>query len=211
MASNLKGWVGFAVISIIIIGGAFGTSHILKTTTSGTSISGISATGVNGYYISSNQTYVANVSQSTTTASFTIGISMSIASGALNISVIPPSLENFTAYNSTFTAIYNKVYNESVNQTLKSGGSLNATVNASLAANATRLATTYANQNLTYSLFQSITKNVTFTGGVYSYNFTVTLNSTALSLMKKGESISAVVNAANGAKSAIAEILFTKV
>lgn len=210
MASNLKGWIGFAIITVIIIGGAFGTSHILKTSNATTAIQGISASGVNGYYKSGNQTYVANITQSTTTVSFSVSISLVAATGPLNISVVSPSIENFTAYNNTFSALYNKIYNESVNNTLSSGGSLNATVNATLAANATRLASIYTNQNLTYSLFPSVSDDVTYTGGAYTYNLTVTLNSTAVGLMKSGESLPAVINAAAGAHSAIATIQFVK-
>lgn len=210
MTSNLKGWIGFAVVTIIILGGAFGTSHILKTSSKGTSINGITATGVSGYYDSSNQTFIANVTQSTASANFTFNIGLTSSTGALNISVVAPSIENLTAFNSTFSAIYNQVYNQSVNQTLNSGGTLNATVNASLAQNATSLATTYTNQNLTYSLFPSVSENVTFTGGAYSYTLSVTLNSTAISLMTKGESLTAVVNAANGADSANGIIQFIK-
>lgn len=211
MASNLKGWIGFAVIAVIIIGGAFGTSHILKTSTQGTSISGISASGVNGYYNSGNSTYIANVTQSSSTANFSVSIKLTTSSGDLNLSVVSPSIENMSAFNATFTSIYNKVYNQSVNQTLKAGGTLNSTVNATLAENATKTATTYANQNVTYSLFPSVAKNVTFSGGVYTFDFSVSLNSTALNLMTKGQSLFAVINAAVGSDTANADIQFTKV
>ena len=211
MPSNLKGWIGFLVITIIIIGGAFGTSHILKTSTSGTAISGITASGVNGYYDSANQTYVANVTQSTSNVTFSISMTLTSASGALNISVVSPAIENLSAFNSTFTTLYNKIYNDSVNQTLKNGGTLNATVNASLAENATILATTYAHQNLTYSMFPSFSKDVSFTGGVYTFNLTVELNATAFSLITSGQQLSAVVNAAVGSSSANAIIVFSKV
>ncbi len=211
MASNLKGWIGFLVITVIIIGGAFGTSHILKTSTAGTSISGITASGVNGYYDSANQTFLANVTQSTSNVTFSISMKLTSATGALNISVVSPAIENLSAFNTTFTALYNKIYNDSVNETLKNGGTLNATVNASLAENATRLATTYANQNLTYSLFPSFSKDVSFTGGAYVFNLTVQLNATALSLMASGQQLSAVVNAAAGSSSANAVIVFSKV
>ena len=211
MASNLKGWIGFAIIAVIIIGGAFGTSHILKTSSAATTVQGITATGVNGYYQSGNQTFIANVSQSTTNVSFSISFSLVAATGPLNLTVVSPSIENFTAYNATFNAFYNKIYNESVNNTISSGGTLNATVNASLAENATRLAGIYTNQNLTYSLFPSISEDVTYTGGAYTYNLTVSLNSTAIGLMKSGETLTAVINAATGPDSAIATIQFVKV
>ncbi len=211
MASNLKGWIGFLIITIIIIGGAFGTSHVLKTSTSGTSIAGVTATGVNGYYDSSNQTFFANVTQSTTNVTFSINVKLVSSSGALNISTVAPNIENVSAYNATYTLLFNKIYNESVNQTLKSGGTLNATVNASLTENASRLAATYATQNLTYSLFPSFSKDVSYTGGAYTFNLTVQLNSTALSLMSSGQQIYAVVNAAAGSSSANAVIVFTKV
>ncbi len=211
MASNLKGWIGFAIIAVIIIGGAFGTSHILKTSNAATTVQGITATGINGYFQGSNQTFIANVTQSTTNVSFSISFALVAASGPLNITVVAPSIVNSSAYNATFTAFYNKIYNESVNNTISSGGTLNATVNASLAENATRLASLYANQNLTYSLFQSVSKDVTYTGGAYTYNLTLSLNSTAIKLMKSGEILTAVVNGATGADSAIASIQFTKV
>lgn len=211
MASNLKGWIGFLVITVIIIGGAFGTSHIIKTSTAGTSISGISATGFNGYYDSGNQTFVTNVSQSSVSANFSVSIKLAASTGGLNISIIAPSIENLSAYNATFATLYNQIYNESVNQTISSGITLNATINASLAENATRLASTYTNQNLTYSLFQSIYKDVTYTGGAYTLNFTVQFNATALSIMTKGQSLYAVINAAAGSDSANGIIMFTKV
>lgn len=211
MASNLKGWIGFVVVAIIIIGGAFGTSHIIKTTTNGTQISGMTAEGVAGYYNSTNQTYVANVSQSTTGANFTVSVKLALPAGPLNISVIAPTIQNLSAYNSTFSAIYNKIYNESVNQTISSGVKLNASINASLAENATRLASIYTNQNLTYSLFPSVFTNVQYTGGTYTLNLTIEFNATALSLMKPGQSLFAVINAAAGSSSANAFVMFTKV
>lgn len=211
MASNLKGWIGFAIIAVIIIGGAFGTSHILKTSSANTTVQGITATGVNGYYQSGNQTFIANVSQSTTNVSFSISFSLVAATGPMNLTVVSPSIENFSAYNATFNTFYNTIYNESVNNTISSGGTLNATVNASLAENATRLAGIYTNQNLTYSLFPSVSEDVTYTGGAYTYNLTVSLNSTAIGLMKSGETLTAIINAATGPDSAIATIQFVKV
>lgn len=211
MASNLKGWIGFVVVAIIITGGAFGTSHILKTSTTGTEISGMSAHGIAGYYNSTNQTYVANVSQNAISANFTVSIKLTQASGGLNISVIAPSILNQSAYNATFSSFYNKIYNESVNQTVSSGVKLNASINASLAENATRLASIYANQNLTYELFPSEFTNVQYSGGLYTLNLTVNFNETALSLMKPGQSLFAVINAAAGSSSANAFVMFTKV
>lgn len=210
MASNLKGWIGFAIVAILIIGGAFGTSHIIKTSTAGTEITNMTAQGVNGYYLAANQTYVANITQSTSTVNFTVSIKLAAASGPLNISVIAPAIENLSAYNTTFNAIYNKIYNESLNATVNSGVTLNASINASLAANATRLASTYANQNLTYNLFPSQSLNVNYSGGVYTLNLTLTLNATAISIMAPGQSLNAVINAAAGPDSANAFITFTK-
>lgn len=210
MASNLKGWIGFLVVTIIIIGGAFGTSHILKTQTSGSSISSISAQNFNGYYDAANQTFVSNVTATSVSANFTITIASTSASGGMNISVIAPSIENLSAYNATYAVLYNKIYNDSVNRTINSGVTLNASINASLAANASKLAATYANQNLTYSLFPSFFKDVTFTAGKYVLNLTVQFNSTALGLMTTGQSLYAVINAAVGSDSTNGFILFTK-
>lgn len=210
MASNLKGWIGFLVITIILIGGAFGASHVLPKQTAGASISGISAVGVNGYYDSPNATYVVNVTDSTVNANFSIGVTSTVASGALNVSVVPPSIENVSAYNATYSALYNKIYNESVNATVNSGIKLNSSINASLAANASRLAATYANQNLTYNLFSPVFQGVTYSGGKYTFNLNITLNATALKLMKTGQVLYAMINMATGPYSANGFLLFTK-
>lgn len=210
MASNLKGWIGFLVVTVIIIGGAFGTSHILPSQKTGAQITGISASGANGFYDANNTTYVLNVTSTTVTANFTVGISSTVVSGPLNISVVPPSIENMSAYNATFTALYNKIYNASVNATVNSGVTLNSTINASLAANATSLAATYANQNLTYNLFTPVFKDVTYTGGKYSFNLTLSFNATALSILAPGQTLYAMINAATGAYSANGFLQFTK-
>ena len=210
MASNIKGWIGFLVITVIIIGGAFGTSHLISTKASGTSITGITSTGASGFYNGANQTYTANVTDSTTNISFSMTIAATTASGGMNLTVVAPAIQNISAYNSTYTALYNKIYNESVNQTVKSGVTLNDSINASLAENASRLASYYTDQNITFPLFHSFTKNVAYTGGRYVFNFTLELNATAIKLMTKGQSMFVVINAAVGPDSANGFILITK-
>ena len=209
-SSNIKGWIGFLVITVVIIGGAFGTSHIISSKASGTAITGITSSGVSGYYNASNQTYTANVTDTTTNVSFSMTITATTPSGGMNLTVIAPAVQNLSAYNSTYNATYTQVYSELQNQTVKSGTALNSSVNSSIAQNASRLAATYTNQNITYQVFHSFTKNVTYTGGKYTFNFTVKLNATALKLMTKGQSLFMVINAAVGADSSNGFILLSK-
>ncbi len=209
-SSNIKGWIGFLVLTVLIIGGAFGTSHIISSKASGTAVTGITSSGVSGYYNASNQTYTANVTDSTTNVSFSMTITATTASGGMNLTVIAPAVQNLSAYNSTYNVTYTQVYNQLVNQTLKSGITLNSSVNSSIVQNASRLATTYTYQNITYQLFHSFTKNVTYTGGKYTFNFSVELNATALKLMTKGQGLFVVINAAAGADSSNGFILLTK-
>ncbi len=210
MASNMKGWIGFLVIAVIIIGGAFGTNHLLPSKSSGTTITGITSNAVSGFYNASNQTFTVNVSDSTSNVNFTVSVVATTSSGAINITVEAPALQNLSAYNSTFNRIYNLTYNETKNATLQSGATLNSSVNQSIVENATRLAETYTNQNITYPLFQSFTKDTHYTGGKYTFNFTAQLNATALSLMSKGQNLFVTINAATGATSANGNILIVK-
>ncbi len=210
MASNIKGWIGFLVIAVIIIGGAFGTNHLLPSKASGTTITGITSNAASGFYNASNQSYTVNVSDSTSNVTFAVSILATIPSGAINITVEAPSLQNLSAYNSTFDRIYNITYNQTKNATLQSGATLNSSVNKSIAENATRLAETYTNQNITFHLFQSFTKNTQYTGGKYTFNFTAQLNATALKLMSKGQILFVTINAATGPTSANGNIFFVK-
>lgn len=210
MASNIKGWIGFLVITVIIIGGVMTAHQVLPSKVTGTAITGISASGVNGFYNSSNQTFTANVSDSTSNVTFTMTISSSAASGSMNLTVVAPAVQNISAYNSTYHEIYSKLYNQTVNSTVSSGTVLNASVNKSIAENVSRLASTYTYQNITYQVFKSFTENVTYSGGSYTFNFTRTLNATAIKLMAKGEGLFVVMNAAAGPNSSNGFILLTK-
>lgn len=210
-SSNLKGWIGFLVITILIIGGVMTAHQILPSKAGGATISGISSSDTSGYYISANQTFVANISDSSTSATFVISISSPVASAGMNISVVAPAIENMSAYNATYTTLYNQIYNSTVNATIASGTTLNSSINASIAQNASRLAATYTNQNLTYNLFPSVFENITsYSGGVYKYNLTVNFNATAVGLMSKGQSLHAIFNAATGPISVNGFITFRK-
>ena len=61
MNGNVKGWIGFLVLVIIVIGGAFGTSHILPSKISALSVTSVSS-NVKGDFIASNATYYVNLS-----------------------------------------------------------------------------------------------------------------------------------------------------
>lgn len=209
-SSNIKGWIGFLVITVIIIGGVMTAHQVLPSKVSGTAITGITATGVGGFYNASNQTFTANVSDSTTNVNFTMSITASTVSGPMNLTVVAPSVQNASAYNSTYHEIYYKLYNQTVNETVKAGITLNDSVNNSIAQNVSRLASTYTYQNITYQVFPSFTKNVTYAGGKYTFNFSVSLNATAIKLMSKGESLYVVINAAAGPDSSNGFILITK-
>ena len=210
MASNIKGWIGFLVIAVVIIGGALGTSQLIPSQASGTSIKGITSSGGSGFYNASNQTYTANVSDTTTNLSFNMTIASTTASGAMNLTVIAPAVVNLSAYNSTYNAIYSKLYNQTLNQTEKSGTTLNSSVNSSIAANVSSLSQSYTYQNITYPLFHSFTKNVTYSGGVYKFSFTLQLNATALKLMATGQTLFVVINAAAGPYSSNGFILLSQ-
>ncbi len=210
MNSNIKGWIGFAIVAFLIIGGAFGTSHILPTTASGISVSNITSSN-GGNYVANNQTYVVNVSDTSTSENFTVSMTSTVASGSLNVSIIPPTLLNSTLFNLTYNTMYNKLYNQSVNKTEKAGITLNNSVNQSIKQNASANATVYAYQNASINLFLPIYLNTTFAGGTHSFNISISLNSSALKLLNRNEVLFATINLASGPDVANGNIMFVKV
>ncbi|MCL5782967.1 MAG: hypothetical protein M1476_03545 [Candidatus Thermoplasmatota archaeon] len=210
MNSNTKGWIGFAIVAVLIIGGAFGTSHILPTSTTGISISNIASSN-GGNYVANNQTYVVNVSDSSSGDNFTVSMTSTVASGSLNVSIISQALLNSTLFNLTYNTMYNKLYNQSVNSTEKAGITLNNSVNQSIKQNASANATVYAYQNATINLFSPIYMNTTFTGGTHTFNISISLNSSALKLLNRNEVLFATINLASGPYVANGNIMFVKV
>ena len=192
MNGNVKGWIGFLVLVIIVIGGAFGTSHILPSKISALSVTSVSS-NVKGDFIASNATYYVNLSGPVTSLSFNITVKAPVATGAVNATIIPPVLLNITQFNSTYNSTYAAL--------IKQGES---------PSNATANATTVAYQDSTYVLFNNTYVNTSLKGGTATVSFTATLNSTALSLMKTGEPVIASFTAASGQYGVVGSIVVTK-
>ncbi|MFG1545257.1 MAG: hypothetical protein AAE976_02005 [Thermoplasmataceae archaeon] len=192
MNGNVKGWIGFLVLVIIVIGGAFGTSHILPSKISALSVTSVSS-NVKGDFIASNATYYVNLSSPVTSLSFNITVKAPVATGAVNATIIPPVLLNITQFNSTYNSTYAAL--------IKQGES---------PSNATANATTVAYQDSTYVLFNNTYVNTSLKGGTATVSFTATLNSTALSLLKSDEPVIASFTAASGQYGVVGSIVVTK-
>ncbi|MCL4444073.1 MAG: hypothetical protein M1464_00270 [Candidatus Thermoplasmatota archaeon] len=192
MNGNVKGWIGFLVLVIIVIGGAFGTSHILPSKASALSVTSISS-NVKGDFIASNSTYYVNLSNPVSSLSFNISVKAPVATGVVNATIIPPVLLNITQFNSTYNSTYAAL--------IKQGES---------PSNATANATTFAYQDSTYVLFNNTYVNTSLKAGTATVSFTATLNSTALSLMKKGEPVIVSFTAASGQYGVVGSIVVTK-
>ena len=193
MNGNVKGWIGFLVLVIIVIGGAFGTSHILPSKISALTVTSMSS-NVKGDFIASNATYYVNLSSpAVTSLSFNISVKAPVATGAVNATIIPPVLLNITQFNSTYNSTYAALIKQSESP-----------------SNATANATTVAYQDSTYVLFNNTYVNTSLKGGTATVSFTATLNSTALSLMKTGEPVIASFTAASGQYGVVGSIVVTK-
>ncbi len=113
MESNVKGWIGYAVIFIIIIGGTASLPHVIKSSSDPIAITDITGPS-NSYYNSSSQTLVVNITGSTTSVHANVTFTSSLTS--LTLSVIPGS---FQFSNSTIVSVA-KSYNASINFAAKS-------------------------------------------------------------------------------------------
>ncbi len=194
MASNVKGWIGFLVLVIIVIGGAFGTSHILPSKASALTIKDMTSS-VSGQYVATNSTYYINLTSPASSITFNVTVSAPIASGNLTAVVIPPAILNQTLYNLTENATYSKLIAPPYNMT---------------AANATLNASTVAYEASTFNLFNETTVNTTLSKGAAVVTFTVSLNKTALSLMARGQTVLVSFTASALQYGVVGSILITK-
>ncbi|MEM0157869.1 MAG: hypothetical protein QXN26_07430 [Thermoplasmataceae archaeon] len=192
MNGNIKGWIGFLVLVIIVIGGAFGTSHILPSKISALTVTSMSS-NVKGDFIASNSTYYVNLSSPVSALSFNISIKAPVATGVVNATIIPPVLLNMTQFNTTYNSTYAAL--------IKQGET---------PSNATANATTVAYMNSTYALFNNTYVNTSLKGGIATISFTAALNQTALTLMKTGEPVIASFTAASGQYGVVGSIIVTK-
>ena len=113
MESNVKGWIGYAIIFIIIIGGTASLPHVIKSSSNPIAITGITGPS-NSYYNTSTQTLVVNITGSTTSVNASVNFTSSLTS--LTLSVVPGS---FQFSNSTIVSVA-KSYNASINFKAKS-------------------------------------------------------------------------------------------
>ncbi len=194
MASNVKGWIGFLVLVIIVIGGAFGTSHILPSKVSALTIKDMNSS-IPGHYASSNSTYYLNLTSVPGSITFNVTVSAPVTSGNVTAVVIPPAILNQTLYNITENATYSKLIAAPYNMT-----PANATLNAS----------TVAYEASTFNLFNETTVNTTLSKGIAVITFTVSLNKTALSLMSRGQTVLASFTASALQYGVVGSILITK-
>lgn len=113
MESNVKGWIGYAVILIIIIGGTASLPHVIKSSSDPIAITGMTGPS-NSYFNASSQTLIVNITSSTTTVDANVTFTSSLSS--LQMSVVPGT---FVFSNSTVVSVA-KEYNASINFAAKS-------------------------------------------------------------------------------------------
>ncbi len=197
MPSSLKGWIGFIVVMVILLGGVFSWNHVFPAKASGITVNGISVSSnssFSGSFDAANATFLVNVDNSSSTAYFTVNVVSSASSGPLNISIRPGYVVNISKFNTTFNSIYKKV---------------NATVKNSTLA--TSLATTYTYQNITYQLFAPMNiTGVALSGGKAVFHFELTLNKTALANFSAGSQSIAAINIYYSYYGGVGAIIFTK-
>lgn len=194
MASNVKGWIGFLILVIIVIGGAFGTSHILPTKASALTVKDMTSS-LSGTFDSANSTYYLNLTSPVSSITFNVTVTAPVVSGNISAVVIPPALLNLTQFNVTENKTYQMLIASPYNMS---------------SANATLEASTIAYQNSTYQLFNETEVNTTLSKGQAVITFSVTLNNTALNLMSKGETVLASFTASSLQYGVVSSIFITK-
>ncbi|MFG1449337.1 MAG: hypothetical protein AAE983_01690 [Thermoplasmataceae archaeon] len=200
--NNLKGWIGFLIVVIIVIGGAFGTSHLIKSPTSAVSITsiGTNITSASDYNTTSSILNVS-ISPSTTSINVSVNFTTTTPGAVVNYSVVSPSIFNQSSYDSFYNTSYAQLFhnysqnfNSSYNKTYKGKSSYNLSKAYSsnlsaIQANASSNASAEAYSNTTYSFITPFTS--TFSEKAKSskgqITFNLKLNYTAISLMKKGQ------------------------
>ena len=196
MPSNLKGWVAFIIVTLILLGGVFSWNHILPAKASGITINGISVSSnstFSGTFDAANATFVTTIDNSSSTAYFTVTLVSSVSSGPLNISIRPGYVINISKFNSTFANIFSKVNRTVKNETL-----------------ATTLATTYTYQNITYALYKPINvTGISLSGGKATFHFSLSLNKTALENFAAGDISVGAININYSSYGGVGAIVFT--
>ena len=196
MPSNLKGWVAFIIVTIILLGGVFSWNHVFPAKASGITINGISVSSnstFSGTFDAANATFVTTIDNSSSTAYFTVTLVSSVSSGPLNISIRPGYVINMSKFNSTFANIFSKVNATVKNETL-----------------ATTLATTYTYQNITYALYKPINvTGISLSGGKATFHFSLLLNKTALDNFAAGDISVGAININYSSYGGVGAIVFT--
>ena len=196
MPSNLKGWVAFIIVTIILLGGVFSWNHVFPAKASGITINGISVSSnstFSGTFDAANATFVTTIDNSSSNAYFTVTLVSSVSSGPLNISIRPGYVINMSKFNSTFANIFSKVNATVKNETL-----------------ATTLATTYTYQNITYALYKPINvTGISLSGGKATFHFSLLLNKTALDNFAAGDISVGAININYSSYGGVGAIVFT--
>ena len=196
MPSNLKGWVAFIIVTIILLGGVFSWNHVFPAKASGITINGISVSSnstFSGTFDAANATFVTTIDNSSSNAYFTVTLVSSVSSGPLNISIRPGYVINMSKFNNTFANIFSKVNATVKNKTL-----------------ATTLATTYTYQNITYALYKPINvTGISLSGGKATFQFSLSLNKTALENFGAGDISVGAININYSSYGGVGAIVFT--
>jgi len=114
MESNVKGWIGFAVIFIIIVGGTASLPHVIKSSSDPIAITEITGPS-HSYFNVSDQTLVVNISSSTTSVHANVSFTSTVTPLTLTLLVVPGS---FMFANSTIVSIA-KNYSANINYAAK--------------------------------------------------------------------------------------------
>ena len=213
--NNIKGWIGFLVIIIVITGGVFGISHIIKSPASSVTISSVSSNlTTSSDYNATSSILNYSVSPSSLAINVTVDFTTTTAGATVNYTVVSPSITNVTKYNNYYNNItypklfkeYSQNFNSSYNKTYNGTPSYNLTAAyignlTNIRSNASSNASAEAYANSTYSFINplsgSITEKAKTSNGSISFN--LKLNATAVALMSAGQASYIKIDLSNGA------------
>ena len=199
--NNIKGWIAFLVIFIIIVGGGFSINHILKSSPSAVVITSIGSNVTSSSDYNST-TSVLNVSLSSPSmVNVSVGFSTVTAGSTVNYTIVSPSIGNTTAYdafyNSTYPGLftlYSNDFNTSYNKSGAPPSGLAAAYKSNLSeiqANASANASAEAYSNTTYNFISPFTGSITLKSSAKTgkITFNLVLNKTAFDLLSVGQSV----------------------
>jgi hypothetical protein len=199
--NNIKGWIAFLVIFIIIVGGSFSLNHIIKSPPSAVVIDSIGSNLTSSSDYNSTSSILNLSLSSPSTVNITVGFSTVTAGSTVNYTIVSPSIGNTTAYdafyNSTYPglfSLYSNNFNTSYNKSGAPPSGLAAAYKSNVSniqANASANASAEAYSNTTFNFVSYFTGSVTMKSSAKSgkLSFNLVINKTAFQLLSAGQSV----------------------